>query len=134
MAGYCVGTMSSKVGWEFKSPQEALALHFMYWFTTRRDQGKVIGQVPSFYYLWATHGTTPETMVDRTKAEFDSYIKELFPKSEVNVTMQIVEGQKNNYHLLLAAKIVVDGIVYDLSKVVLVTGQKYQVLDQKRLG
>jgi hypothetical protein len=126
--------MSSSVGWETKSPEEALARHFMYWFASRRDQGKVAGSVPSFYYLWATHGTTPETMLERTKSEFDNYIKELFPQSEVSVTKEIVDGQANNYHLLLSAKSLVDGVVYDLSRAVLVTGELYKVLDEKRLG
>lgn len=134
MSSFCVGTMSTRSGWEIKSPQEAMALHFMYWFTSRRDQGKVIGQVPSFYFLWAAHGTTPETMMERTQQEFAAYMKELFPQSEVSVQKQTVQNELNNYHLLLSARAIVDGLAYDLSEVVLVTGSLYQVLDKARLG
>jgi len=134
MATFCVSTMSAANGWEVKSPQQALALHFMYWFTSRANQGKVFGNVPSFYYLWATYGTTPETMVERTKEAFDSYIKELFPTSEVEVDIAYQDNSKSQYHLILTAKAVSDGVRYDLAETVIVTGELFRVLDKKRLG
>lgn len=134
MATFCVGTMSVANGWETKSPQQALALHFMYWFTSRRNQGKVFGEVPSFYYLWATHGTTPETMVERTKEAFDRYVKELFPTSEVAVDIRYLDESKSQYHLILTAKVVSDGVRLDLAETVIVTGELFRVLDKKRLG
>jgi len=134
MNTFCVATMSTRSGFEVKSPQEAMALHFMYWFTSRRDQGKVIGEVPSFYFLWATHGTTPETMVERTQQEFESYMRELFPQAQVLVQKKTVDNEVNNYHLLMSARAIVDGETYDLSEVVLVTGRLYEVLDKARLG
>lgn len=134
MSKFCVGTMSTKSGWEIKSPEEALALHFMYWFASRRNQGKVIGGVPSFYFLWAEHGKTPETMIERTRVELDLYVKELFPESEVSVTKQENHGTLTQYTLIIAARVVSDGIAYDMANVVLITGEHYKVLDDKRLN
>jgi hypothetical protein len=126
--------MSTKNGWETKSPEEALSLHFMYWFTSRRNQGKVLGGVPSFYFLWAEHGKTPETMIERTKIELDLYVKELFPESEVSVTKQNINNTLTQYTLIIAARVVSDGVAYDMARAVLVTGEHYKVLDEKRLN
>lgn len=134
MATFCVATMNSADGWETKSPQQALALHFTYWFTSRRNQGRVLGKVPSFYYIWAAHGTTPDTMQQRTKEEFDAYIKELFPVSEVEVVVSNRTTTGSQYDLQISAKVVSDGVQYDLAKAVTVTGEGFRVLDDERLG
>jgi len=132
MAGFCVGTMSSADGWETKSPQRAMALHFMYWLASRRSQGKVIPNVPSFYYLWGKFGRNPTEMVRATKDAFDLYVKELFPVSEVEVDIQYQNDTKTVYHLVIAAKFVYNGVSYDMAKAVLVTGELFKVLETER--
>ena len=131
---FCASTMSTSFGWEIQSPQEALALHFTYWFTSRCNQGKVLGNVPSFYYLWEQYGKNQDRMVEETKNELDAYIKELFPRSKVAVTFENVQGHLYNYVLIITAQAVHGGQVYDLAQTVLVTGEGYKVLDQKRPG
>lgn len=134
METFCVATMSTGNGWETKSPEEALALHFLYWFTSRRNQGKVVGKVPSFYYLWATHGRTPELLKEATELEFGGYLKELFETSEVAIQINDLDNAKSTYHLAVSARIVSDGFAYDLARVILVTGEKYKILDEARLN
>lgn len=134
MSSFCVATLDTASGWETKSPEEALALHFTYWFTSRRNQGRVIGGVPSFYFLWAAHGKVPETLQERAREEFNDYLKELFPISEVSVEINDLNPTTSTYHLAISARIIVDNLAYDLAKVVLVTGEKYRILDEARLN
>ena len=131
---FCVATLSTKNGWEIESPEEALSLHLMYFFASRHNQGKVVGAVPSFYFLWGTYGKTPETMIERTRTELDSYIKELFPESEVSVTKKDWVESKSQYTLIIAARVISNGIAYDLAESVLITGEHFKVLDKKRLN
>jgi len=132
MAGHCVATLSSTDGWEVKSPARALGLHFMYWLTSRRSQDKLLGDVPSFYYLWAKHSTTPETMVEKTREAWKAYVKELFPVSEVEVQIITKPDINSVYTLGISAGVVVDGVRYDMAKSVLITGSLFEVLDQGR--
>ena len=131
---FCVGTMSTRFGWETQSAQEALALHFTYWFTSRNSQGKVLGGVPSFYYLWEQYGQNQDRLVEETKNGLDAYIKELFPRSKVSVTYENEDGYLYNYRLIISAQVVDGSEVHDLAKTVLITGEGYKVLDQRRLG
>lgn len=131
---FCVGTMSTRSGWETQSAQEALALHFTYWFTSRNNQGKVLGGVPSFYYLWEQYGQNQDKLIEETKNALGDYIKELFPRSKVSVTQEHAEGYNYNYRMIISAQVVDGSEMYDLAQTVLITGEGYKVLDQRRLG
>lgn len=130
MSSFCVGSLSTSSGWETKSPEEALSLHFTYWFASRRNQGKVIGDVPSFYYLWATKSKDPEALSESVKREFESYLKELFPICKVDVGYNQVRGNNSTYNLVISANVIHENQGYDLARVVLVTGSKYEILNQ----
>ncbi|MGB3945557.1 MAG: hypothetical protein WBK76_01840 [Candidatus Saccharimonadales bacterium] len=130
---FCVASLSTKSGWETKSPQEALALHFTYWFASRRSQGKVLVNTPSFYYLWKQYGESPDKLVEETKNELENYLKELFPQCSVNVVKELMEGQLHNYRIIIGAQVAHNGYVYDLGQSVVVTGEGYKVLDQARI-
>lgn len=134
MSKFCVGTMDTSSGWEVESPTEALSLHFTYWFTSRHSQGKVVPETPSFYYLWAKHGTQKEVLIDQTQIEFQNYLEELFPDSIVEVESRDVMDSNSNYNLIIKAIIISDGKRYDLARTILVTGEHYTILDDARLN
>lgn len=134
MSTFVVGTLSTQAGFETKSVEQALALHFTYWFASRRSQGKVFGKVPSFYYLVAAHGTNKETLIERTKEELGLYIKELFPESQVFVNSKDKPDVNSQYTLIIGATVISDGNEYNLAHTVLVTGEQFRILDEKRLN
>lgn len=132
--GFIVGTMSTATGWETTSPTEALARHITYWFQSRRSQGKIMGNVPSFYYLVKQYGQTPEKLIEQAQIELDRYIKELFPVSNVAVSKENLTEGGNNYRLIIAARVIHENESYDLARAVLMTGSKYTLLDKERIG
>lgn len=134
--GFIVGGMNTRTGWETQSPYEAMSWHIVYWFASRRSQGMVLGNVPSFYYLWKTYGENRETMVEQTDEALKSYFSELFSglgQVSTQVGYVNVEGELNNYHLNIAVRVNYNGRSYDLARTVLVTGEKYKLLDEARL-
>jgi len=134
MATFCVGTMSSSHGWEIDSVEEALSRHFTYWFTSRRNQSKIIGKVPSFYFLWMKYGKLPETLREKAQEEFQLYLKELFPDSSAEFTFEYINGSTSLYSLRLSAQVISDGKAYDLGRTIQATGEYYKVLDDARLN
>lgn len=131
---FCVATLSSKHGFETKSPEEALSLHFMYWFTSRRSQGKVKDAVPSFYYLVGQHGTNPERLQEAARTELLAYMKELFPQVEVFVNRKELPGSNSQYHLIIGATISHEDKKYNLAQTIIITGEEFRILDKARLG
>lgn len=131
--GFIVGTMSVATGWETSSVPEALSRHITYWFQSRRNQGKVMGGVPSFYFLWKQHGETPERLIEKTKLELEAYVKELFPVCSVEVTRESISELGSTYTLIIAVRVTVKNENYDLADAILVTGSKYTLLDQARI-
>lgn len=134
MRGFIVGTMSTQSGWETQSPYDALAWHITYWFASRKSQLKFINDVPSFYALWEKYGTDPSLLESETRTALTDYIAELFDDAVCDVKRQNVEGQVNNYRLIISARVKYDGTVYDLSRAVEITGEKYKLLDDERLA
>lgn len=134
MRGFIVGTMSTQSGWEAQSPYDALAWHITYWFAARKSQLKNINDVPSFYAIWEKYGTDPGQMESETRSALTDYIAELFDDVVCDVKRQNVEGQVNNYRLILSARVKYDGVIYDLSRAVEITGEKYKLLDDERLA
>lgn len=130
---FIVGTMDTQHGWETQSPDTAISKHVTYWFQSRENQGKVIGDVPSFYMLFQEHSRNPEVMVDQTREKFKAYLEELFDDVLVDVTRQNLTGQANNYRLILTARVVVDDNKYDIAQTIIVTGELYKTLDLERL-
>lgn len=133
MGTFCVGTMDSSVGWEIQSPEEALSKHFMYWFTSRRNQGMVLDKVPSFYYLFMKYNRTPASLVEKAQQEFDEYLKELFVQRTVRVNYQFIGESRSLYTVQIDAQVINDGKVYDLGRTIEVTGEEYKILDDERL-
>lgn len=134
MGRFCVGTMDTRVGWEVESAEAAISRHLTYWFTSRENQGKVVGGVPSFYMLFKTHAAQPEEMVKQTRDNFKRYLEELFDDVIVECVRQNLTGETNNYRLVLTARVIVDGQKYDLAQTILATGELYKVLDTERLS
>jgi hypothetical protein len=133
MGTFLVGTMTTSNGWETESVPDALAKHITYWFQSRRNQGKVMGKVPSFYFLIKQYGQDPDRLVEQTRTELEQYIKELFPNCSVSVSQENLTGQVNQYRLIIAVRVVNDGVGYDLANAVLITGEQYKLLDAARL-
>lgn len=133
MGRFCVASLDTKVGWEIQSVEAAISRHVTYWFTSRTNQGKVLGDVPSFYMLFQLYSAQPEQMITQTTDEFKRYLNELFDDVIVDVSKQNLTGELNNYRLILTARVVVDGVKYDLAQTILVTGELYTVLDIERL-
>lgn len=134
MGRFLVATMSTSSGFETTSPRDALAKHITYWFQSRRNQGKVLGEVPSFYFLHKQYGQVPERLIEQTQTELERYVKELFPDSSVSVERQNITGKLNQYTLIIAARVISDGVSYDMADAVLVTGEQYKLIDKSRLG
>lgn len=137
MPGFCVGTMSTRSGFETQSVYEAMSHHIGYWFQSRKSQGMVLGDVPSFYYLWKTYGENREGMVENTYTALKAYFEELFPdlgQVSTQVTYTDVTGELNNYHLNIAVRVNYNSRTYDLARVVLITGEKYKLIDEARLN
>lgn len=132
MASYCVGTLDSKVGWETQSVENAISKHVTYWFVSRYNQGKIIGEVPSFYYLFEKHSSNPEEMAKQTRDQFKQYLEELFDEVVIETSMQSHKGSVNNYNLNIAGMVVVDGVKYDIAETIIVTGEFYKKLTAER--
>lgn len=133
MARFCIGTMTTSAGWETQSAEAAISRHVTYWFTGRENQGKVLGNVPNFYMLFKNFSARPEQMVEQTREKFKAYLEEQFDDVVVDVGRQNLTGELNNYKLTLSARVVVDGVKYDIAQTILVTGELYKVLDAERL-
>lgn len=133
MSKFLVGTMTTSHGWETESPPDALAKHVTYWFQSRRNQGKVVSQVPSFYFLIKQYGQDPDRLIEQAHTELEQYIKELFPDCSVSVTRENLPGQINQYTMIIAVRVVSNGVVYDLAQSVLITGEQYKLIDAARL-
>lgn len=132
MGRFCVGTLDSKVGWETQSVESAISRHVTYWFVSRNNQGKIIGDVPSFYYLFQKYSSIPEEMITQTRDQFKAYLEELFDNVVIETGRQDHEGSPNNYNLNIAGMVVVDGIKYDIAETVIVTGEYYKILTAER--
>lgn len=133
MGTFCVGTMDSSTGWEIQSPEEALSKHFLYWFTSRRNQGIILDKVPSFYYLFMKHSRTPTALVEKAQQEFDNYLSELFTQRTVRVSFEYIGETKSLYTVQIDAQVINDGKVYDLGRKIQITGEEYKILDDERL-
>lgn len=134
MAGFMVGTMSTKNGWETQSVPEALALHLTYWFQSRRNQGKIAGEVPSFYYLWQQYGTNQELMVEQTTIKLKEYMSELFPDPAVSVAAVDKTDGGSQYRLVFGVRVFFDGQSHDLAASVIITNEQYKLVDEERLN
>lgn len=134
MRGFIVGTMSTQSGWETQSPYDALSWHITYWFAARKSQLKAVADVPSFYALWEKYGTDPVRLENEVRSALRDYIAELFDDCVADVKRENVEGQVNNYRLIISARVKYDGAGYDLSRAVEITGEKYKLLDDERLA
>lgn len=132
MGRYCVGTLDSKVGWETQSVENAISKHVTYWFVSRYNQGKIVGEVPSFYYLFEKYSSDPEEMAKQTRDQFKKYLEELFDNVVVETSRQDYQGSVNNYNLNIAGMVVVDGIKYDIAETIIVTGEFYKTLTSER--
>lgn len=130
---FIVGTMDTQHGWETQSPDTAISKHVTYWFQSRENQGKVIGDVPSFYMIFQKYSRQPEEMEKQTREKFKAYLEELFDDVLVEVIRQNLTGQANNYRLILTARVLVDDIKYDIAQTILVTGELYKTLDLERI-
>lgn len=134
MSTFCLASMDSSIGWEVQSVETALAKHFTYWLTSRRNQGKVIGKVPSFFYLFMKYGQNPDKLVESTKIELENYIGEMWPQREVVITYAYINGSKSLYAVQIKIKVISDGKVYDLGRTIEKTGEEYRILDTERLA
>lgn len=134
MSTFCLASMDSSIGWEVQSVETALAKHFTYWLTSRRNQGKVIGKVPSFFYLFMKYVQNPDKLVESTKIELENYIGEMWPQREVVITYAYINGSKSLYAVQIKIKVISDGKVYDLGRTIEKTGEEYRILDTERLA
>ena len=130
---FCTASMTTESGWSIESVPDALAKHITYWFQSRRNQGKVMGGVPSFYFLIKQYGQDPDRLIEQTQTELEQYIKELFQDCSISVTRENLTGQVNQYTLIIAVKVVSEGLAYDLAQSVLITGEQYKLIDAARL-
>jgi len=133
VSSFCVGTLDSGVGFETQSPEEAISRHLTYWFASRRNQGKIMGNVPSWNYLWMTHNRTPDRLAEKAKEELDTYFGELFAQRTVEVTFQYLNESRSLYSLQISIQVISDGKLYDVGRTILKTGEHYKVLDSERL-
>lgn len=132
MGTFCVGTMRTSHGWEIASAEEAASLHLMYWFASRRSQGRIYAKVPSFYFLWKQYGENKDRLVEEVGNNLESYFKELFEGVTVQCTAKNIEGSRSQYHLQIAVRFTVDNVQFDLAKSVMVTEEYYKALDEAR--
>lgn len=133
MSKYVVATLSSSTGWIVDSVEEALDKHFLYYFTSRRSQAKTMGPTPSFYYLISKYGDSQDKLVSALRDDLKSYLTELFPTNDVSVTVANISPKGSTYTLQVSARVVSDGIGYDLAKSVFINGSSYKLLDEHRL-
>lgn len=134
MSDFCVGTMTTEMGWEIQSPVEAISRHFTYWLISRRNQGKVMGKVPSFFYLFMKFSRTPDTLVEKAKQELDDYFGEISAQRNVAVTYKYINDTKSLYTVQFDIQVIIDGIMYDLGRSIEITGEFYREIDKMRLG
>lgn len=133
VSSFCVGTLDSGVGFETQSPEEAISRHLTYWFASRRNQGKIMGNVPSWNFLWMTYNRTPDRLAEKAKEELDTYFGELFAQRTVEVTYRWLNDTRSLYSLQLSIQVISDGKLYDVGRTILKTGEYYKVLDSERL-
>ena len=131
---FCVGTMQSATGWETKSVENAMNLHFYYWFVTRESQSRCLSKVPSFYALWKRFGEKQEDMISNTNQLLGLYMKEQWPDTTITVTTENIGNTESLYRLLIDCKVKYAGVTYSLSKAVAIRPDNFELLDKHRLG
>lgn len=131
---FCIGTMQSGVGWETKSVENAMNLHFYYWFVSRESQSRVMSKVPSFYAVWKRFGEKQDTMISNTNETLLLYMKEVFPDTKVTVTAENLSNTESMYRLLIDCQVTYNGTKYSLSKAVQIRPDNFELLDKHRLG
>lgn len=132
--GFCVGTLSTANGWETKSVENAMNLHFYYWFVSRENQSKLVVKVPSFYALWKRYGEKQDEMLSNTIDTLTLYMKELFDNVKVTADINNLNNTESLYALMINVSVTVSGITYSLAKVVEMRPNNFTLLEKHRLG
>lgn len=131
---FCIGSMNSAVGWENKSINKAMALHFYYWFVSRENQSKTISQIPSFYALWKRYGEKQGELVTAMNDFLKLYMQEQFPVVTVDCQIVPVDNTTSLYNLAVNVVVKDSGIDYPLAKIIEVNPTNFQLLEKSRSG
>lgn len=133
---FCVATMSSKIGWAVDSVEEAIALHLTYWFESRKSQGIVFSNVPSFYFLHQKYGENKTELVSRAEKELTNYFRELFPEEGavlVAIDTKSFDGTLYTYRMIISIRVMYEGKAYDAARALYVNKETYDLLERGRL-
>ncbi len=134
MSNGCVGTMST-LGFVTKDMNLAMDLHIAYWFAARRDQCKMIPDVPSFEWVLMQNQGDREKLLTEVKTTLTTYFQELTEQVEVLTSSTTESGNPDDgkFTMLVGVKCVTpDGKEYDLQRAVLVSGQTYELIKKGR--
>lgn len=127
MSGFCVGTMST-LGFIMDDVQLAMDRHLTYWLSARRDQNKLIPEVDSFEYLLMEYQGNRTALVANTLSTLKTYFGQLFSIVEVQVDDVDIQGQTQNFTLVMAVRVTHEGTQYDLQDSVIVSGSSFTKL------
>ncbi|BEH89645.1 hypothetical protein [Klebsiella phage phiKp_32] len=127
MTGFCVATMST-LGFIADDVKLAMDRHLTYWFASRRDQNKLIGEVDSFEYLLMTYQGNRSALVSNVESSLRTYFQQIFSTVEVQVSDSDMPGETENFTLVMALRVTHEGVPYDLQNAVIVSGASYTLL------
>lgn len=131
---HCIATMSSGIGWETKSINKGMELHFYYWFVAKESQSKLIGSIPSFYALWKRYGEKQNELQAAVKEFLKLYMQEQFPIVNVDCQFIPVDNTQSLYNLAVNVTVTDNEISYSLAKIIEVNPNNFQLLEKHRSG
>ena len=130
--GGMVGTMST-VGW-VKEPASKADLVIAYWFANRKDQCRFIPEVQSYNFIVASHQGDREIegFLDDIENSLRSMLLECFDSAKVVARAPDFEPLKKEFVLAVSGTVEENGISYDLSHSVIVSGKTFELITEGR--
>ncbi len=132
MADPVVSTMST-LGFIVESVPMQMDKHIAYYFAARRNQSKIIPNVPSFEWTLKKHQGNKEDLKNAIKLEVIEYFKQLYEWADVQ-TVADPDDRTTVFTLGIAVMITHKGKRYDLNKSVLISGKTYEIINEGRVN
>lgn len=131
MSNGCVATMST-LGFITSDFNLAMDRHITYFFASRRDQLKIIENVPSFEYTLMQYQGDKKRLMGEMKTTLIKYFLEIADSVEVAIGSTELSEEDGKYTLNVAVQCVKNNKIYDLQTAVLVSGKSFQQLRTAR--
>lgn len=128
-----VAATMSVVGYLYE-PQATVDRLVAWWFANRIDQSTILGNIPSYQYVVASHQNDfrIDEFLEDVKTNLRTYLLECFEGADVQASAPGYEVGSKMFSLHVAAVVERDGKRYDVAQSVLLNGESYKLVDNGR--